>query len=169
MKSTFWAGESAFRKMGNDNNEMPARVYRHFNKGVLIAMPAYMPGLVAAGTKLVTVHPGNKQVHGLPAVIACIVLNSPDNGLPFAIMNGTYVTALRTGAAEATGIKYLSCEDRKIVGLCELGIQGRSQLMGLMKVRPDVEKVKVYDIILEAKATFVDEMKATYPGIDGSP
>ena len=56
-------------------------------------MPAYMPGLGAAGTKLVTVHPGNKQAHDLPAVIARIVLNSPENGLPLAIMDGTYVTA----------------------------------------------------------------------------
>jgi alanine dehydrogenase len=166
MKSTFEAVESAFREMGNDNIEMPARVYLHFDKGVLIAMPAYMPGLGAAGTKLVTVHPGNRQAHDLPAVIARIVLNSPDNGLPLAIMDGTYVTALRTGAAGATGIKYLSREDSKVVGLCGLGVQGRSQVMGLMEVRPDVEKVKVYDIIPEAKAAFVDEMKATYPGIE---
>ena len=166
MKSTLEAVESAFREMGNDNIEMPARVYLHFDKGVLIAMPAYMPGLGAAGTKLVTVHPGNKQAHGLPAVIARIVLNSPDNGLPLAIMDGTYVTALRTGAAGATGIKYLSREDSKVVGLCGLGVQGRSQIMGLMEVRPDVEKVKVYDIIPEAKVAFVDEMKATYPGIE---
>jgi alanine dehydrogenase len=166
MKSTLEAVESAFKEMGNDNIEMPARVYLHFDKGVLIAMPAYMPGLGAAGTKLVTVHPGNKQAHGLPAVIARIVLNSPDNGLPLAIMDGTYVTALRTGAAGATGIKYLSREDSKVIGLCGLGVQGRSQVMGLMEVRPDVEKVKVYDIIPEAKAAFVDEMKAKYPGVE---
>jgi ornithine cyclodeaminase/alanine dehydrogenase-like protein (mu-crystallin family) len=84
-------------------------------------------------------------------------------------MDGTYVTALRTGAAGATGIKYLSREDSKVVGLCGLGVQGRSQVMGLMEVRPGVEKVKVYDIIPEAKAAFVDEMKATYPGIEWVP
>ena len=162
MKSTFEAVESGFREMGNDNIEMPARVYLHFEKGVLIAMPAYMPGLGAAGTKLVTVHPGNKKDYGLPAVIARIVLNSPENGVPLAIMDGTYITALRTGAAGATGIKYLSREDSKEVGLCGLGVQGRSQVMGLMEVRPGVEKVKVYDIIPEAKDAFVKEMGAKY-------
>ena len=166
MGSTLDAVESAFREMGNENIEMPARVYLHFDKGVLIAMPAYMPGLGAAGTKLVTVHPGNKQAYGLPAVIARIVLNSPDNGLPLAIMDGTYVTALRTGAAGATGIKYLSRKGSKVVGLCGLGVQGRSQVMGLMEVRPGVEKVKVFDILPEAKAAFVDEMKLTYPGVE---
>ena len=169
MKSTLEAVESAFREMGNENIEMPARVYLHFDKGVLIAMPAYMPGLDAAGTKLVTVHPGNKQAYGLPAVNARIVLNSPENGLPLAIMDGTYVTALRTGAAGATGIKYLSREDSKEVGLCGLGVQGRSQLMGLMEVRPGVEKIKIYDIIPEAKKAFVDEMNEKYSGVKFVP
>lgn len=132
-------------------------------------MPAYMPGLGAAGTKLVTVHPGNKQAYGLPAVIARIVLNSPENGIPLAIMDGTYVTALRTGAAGATGIKYLSREDSKEVGLCGLGVQGRSQLMGLMEVRPSVEKIKVYDVIPEAKKAFVEEMNEKYSGVNFVP
>ncbi len=169
MKSTIEAVESGFREMGNDNIEMPARVYLHFEKGVLIAMPAYMPGLNAAGTKLVTVHPGNKAEYGLPAVIARIVLNSPENGVPLAIMDGTYITALRTGAAGATGIKYLSRENSKVVGLCGLGVQGRSQVMGLMEVRPGVEKVKVYDIIPEAKAAFAKEMGEKYPGVSFIP
>ena len=82
MKSTLEAVESGFREMGNDNIEMPPRVYLHFEKGVLIAMPAYMPGLNAAGTKIVTVHPGNKKEYNLPAVIARIVLNDPANGVP---------------------------------------------------------------------------------------
>jgi alanine dehydrogenase len=169
MKSTLEAVESGFREMGNENIEMPARVYLHFDKGVLIAMPAYMPGLGAAGTKLVTVHPGNKQAYGLPAVIARIVLNSPENGVPLAIMDGTYVTALRTGAAGATGIKYLSREDSKEVGLCGLGVQGRSQLMGLMEVRPGIEKIKVYDVIPEARKAFVDEINEKYSGVKFIP
>jgi len=152
--------------MGNDNIEMPPRVYLHFDKGVLIAMPAYMPGLNAAGTKIVTVHPGNKQAYDLPAVIARIILNSPENGVPLAIMDGTYITALRTGAAGATGIKYLSREDSKVAGVCGLGVQGRSQVMGLMEVRPGIKKVKVYDLIPEAKAAFVKEMNDTYSGTE---
>ena len=143
MKSTLEAVEDAFREMGNDNIEMPARVYLHFEKGVLIAMPAYMPRLNVAGTKLVTVHPGNKKEYGIPAVIARIILNSPENGIPLAIMDGTYITALRTGAAGATGIKYLSRENSKIVGLCGLGVQGHSQILGLMEVRPNIETIKV--------------------------
>ena len=157
MPSTIKAVEDGFREMGKKAIEMPPRVYLHFPKGVLIAMPAYMPGLGVAGTKLVTVHPDNKKDYNLPAVIARIVLNSPENGIPLAIMDGTYITALRTGAAGAVGIKYLSHEDSEIVGLCGAGVQGRSQIMGLMEVRPNVKKVKVYDIVPEAKKLFINE------------
>ena len=169
MKSTLEAVEGGFREMGNDNIEMPPRVYLHFDKGVLIAMPAYMPGLGAAGTKIVTVHPGNKKDYGLPAVIARIILNSPENGVPLAIMDGTYITALRTGAAGATGIKYLSREDSTVVGVCGAGVQGRSQVMGLMEVRPGVKTVKVYDIIPEAKKAFTEEMKKLFPKVEFVP
>jgi alanine dehydrogenase len=166
MKSTLEAVEEGFKEMGNDNIEMPPRVYLHFDKGVLIAMPAYMPGLNAAGTKLVTVHPNNKKEHNLPAVIARIILNSPENGVPLAIMDGTYITALRTGAAGAIGIKYLSRKDSQIVGLCGAGVQGRSQVMGLMEVRPKVKKIKVFDIIPEIKEAFIEEMQETYPSVE---
>ncbi|MCW4048466.1 MAG: ornithine cyclodeaminase family protein [Candidatus Bathyarchaeota archaeon] len=165
MKSTLEAVEGGFKEMGNDNIEMPPRVYLHFDKGVLIAMPAYMPGLNAAGTKIVTVHPSNKKDFGLPAVIARIILNSPANGVPLAIMDGTYITALRTGAAGATGIKYLSREDSEVVGVCGTGVQGRSQVMGLMEVRPKVKKIKVYDIIPEAMKAFAKEMGDMFPSV----
>jgi alanine dehydrogenase len=166
MKSALEAVEDGFREMGNKAIEMPPRVYLHFPKGVLIAMPAYMPNLNAAGTKLVTVHPSNKKDYNLPAVQAKIVINSVENGTPLAIMDGTYVTAVRTGAAGAVGIKYLSREDAKEVGLCGLGVQGRSQIMGLMLVRPKITKVKIFDILPEALPPFIKDMKAMYPGVD---
>ena len=169
MKSAFEAVENGFREMGNKAIEMPPRVYLHFPKGVLIAMPAYMPNLKAAGTKLVTVHPGNKKDYNLPAVQAKIVINDIDNGSPLAIMDGTYVTAVRTGAAGAVGIKYLAREDAKEVGLCGLGVQGRSQIMGLMLVRPKIKKVKIFDILPEAIPPFIKDMKAMYPGVDFVP
>ncbi|MFC1802998.1 ornithine cyclodeaminase family protein [Thermoproteota archaeon] len=169
MKSTLEAVENGFREMGNENIEMPPRVYLHFDNGVLIAMPAYMPGLGVAGTKIVTVHPGNKQAYGLPAVIARIILNSPENGVPLAIMDGTYITALRTGAAGATGIKYLSREDSEVAGVCGTGVQGRSQVMGLMEVRPKIKKIKVFDIIPVAMKEFAREMKKMFPSAEFVP
>ncbi len=157
MKSTIEAVESGFNEMGLGNIEMPPRVYLHFEKGVLIAMPAYIKTLDAAGLKVVTVHPENPSKHSLPAVIARIILNDPAKGEPLAIMDGTYITALRTGAAGAVGIKYLSRNDAKTAGIIGLGVQGRSQLLGLCEVR-DIETVKAFDAVAAARKAYAKSM-----------
>jgi len=164
MKSTVEAVESGFREMGLGNIEMPPRVYLHFEKGVLIAMPAYIKTLDAAGLKVVTVHPENPSKHNLPAVIARIILNDPTKGEPLAIMDGTYITALRTGAAGAVGIKYLARKDAKTAGIIGLGVQGRSQLLGLCEVR-DIETVKAFDIVPATRKAYVESM-AREVGVD---
>lgn len=169
MRGAIDAVESSFREMGLGNIEMPPRVYLHFEKynGVMIAMPAYIKTLDAAGLKVVTVHPENPTKHKLPAVIARIILNDPSKGEPLAIIDGTYITAVRTGAAGAVGIKYLARRDAKTAGIIGLGVQGRSQLLGLREVR-DIELVKVYDIIPAAKKAFVESMSREI-GVDIRP
>ena len=169
MKDTIDAVEAAFRDMGLGQIEMPARVYLHFEKynGVLIAMPAYIKGPDAAGLKVVTVHPDNPAKNNIPSVIATIVLNDPRNGLPLAIMDGTYITALRTGAAGACGAKYLSRTDSKAAAVIGLGVQGRSQLTGLCQVR-QIERAKAYDVLPEARKRYSEEMSHRL-GIDVQP
>jgi len=169
MKGTIEAVENGFREMGLGQIEMPPRVYLHFEKynGVLIAMPAYIKGLDAAGVKIVTVHPDNPTKHSLPSVIATIILNDTAKGTPLAIMDGTYITALRTGAAGACGAKYLSRRDSKVAGIIGLGVQGRSQLMGLCEVH-DIEKAKVFDTVPAAMKKYAEEMSKKL-GIDIEP
>ncbi len=166
MKRAIEAVESAFREMALGNIEMPPRVYLHFEKynGVLIAMPAYIRPLDAAGLKVVTVHPDNPKKHGLPAVIARIILNDPAKGEPLAIMDGTYITAMRTGAAGAVAAKYLSRENSRTTAIIGCGVQGRSQLLGLCEVRP-IEEAKVYDVVPSARRRYVEEMSGK-TGID---
>jgi alanine dehydrogenase len=166
MRRAIEAVESAFKEMALSNIEMPPRVYLHFERynGVLIAMPAYIKPLDAAGLKVVTVHPDNPKKHGLPAVIARIILNDPSKGEPLAIMDGTYITAMRTGAAGAVAAKYLSRKDAKTVAIIGCGVQGRAQLLGLCEVRR-IECVKVYDIIPSARRRYVKEMREK-TGID---
>ncbi len=159
MKTTIEVVEYGFKEMGFGRVEMPTRIYLHFEKhnGVLITMPAYIEALNAAGVKVVTVHPNNPAKHKLPSVIARIILNDPENGQPLAIMDGTYITMLRTGAAGACGIKYLSRKDSQTAAIIGVGVQGRSQLLGLLEVR-DIKKVKVFDAIPEACKTYVKDM-----------
>ena len=159
MKTTIDVVENGFKEMGLGRVEMPTRIYLHFEKynGVLITMPAYIEALDAAGVKIVTVHPNNPSKHGLPSVIARIILNDPKQGSPIAIMDGTYITMLRTGAAGAIGIKYLSRQDSENAAIIGLGVQGRSQLLGLREVR-NIKKVRVFDALPEARNEYVKTM-----------
>lgn len=159
MKTTIDVVENAFKEMGFGRVEMPPRLYLHFRKydGVHISMPSYLEALDAAGVKVVTVHPQNPSRYGLPSVMATIVLNDPKKGTPMAIMDGTYITMLRTGAAGACGIKYLSRKNSERAAIIGLGVQGHSQLLGLLEVR-DIKRVKVFDVVPRARKDYARQM-----------
>jgi alanine dehydrogenase len=136
--------EKAFRAYSLGCTEMPPKSYLYFPKGDLRSMPAYISGegFNIAGIKSVNVHPQNAAGH-LPAVMAVIILNDPQTGFPLAIMDGTYLTCLRTGAAGAIAAKYLSREDSEVAGFVGCGAQARTQLSCLLEVR-NIRKIKIW-------------------------
>jgi alanine dehydrogenase len=111
----------------------------------------------ALGTKLVTTHVKNSEFN-LPTVIGTIILNDPKTGIPIAILDGTYITAMRTGAAGAVAAKYLSREDASTVTIVGTGVQGRSQLIALCEVR-QIKRVFAFDIDRKRCEEYVGEMK----------
>jgi alanine dehydrogenase len=137
--------EKAFRAYGTGNIEMPAKSYLNFPRGDLRSMPAYIfgEGFNIAGVKCVNVHPQN-AAHHLPSVMAVIILNDPQTGFPLALLDGTYVTCVRTGAAGAIAAKYLSREDAEVAGFVGCGVQARSQLACLLNVRK-IRKIKIWE------------------------
>ena len=134
--------EEAFKLYGQGQVQMPAKMYLYFDKGDLRCMPAYIGSIGMAGVKNVNVHPLNKS---LPTVMATITLIDPDTGFPLAIMDGTYITNMRTGAAGAVAAKYLSRDDSKTAAFVGAGTQARTQLEGLLITRPNICEVTVYD------------------------
>jgi len=136
--------EKAFRAYGMGLAEMPAKSYLYFQKGDLRSMPAYIhgEGFDIAGVKCVNVHPQN-TAGNLPTVMAVIILNDPQTGFPLALMDGTYLTCLRTGAAGALAAKYLSRENAEIAGFVGCGAQARTQLSCLLEVR-NIRKIKIW-------------------------
>jgi len=127
--------ENAFKLHGRNLVQMPAKIYLHLNKydGDFRAMPAYIERMEACGIKWVNVHPRNRRF-GLPAVMAIIILSNPQNGFPLAIMDGTLITNLRTGAAGGIAAKYLARKDSSVVGLVGCGVQARTQLLALKEL-----------------------------------
>ncbi|MDF1532362.1 MAG: alanine dehydrogenase [ANME-2 cluster archaeon] len=159
------AVEVAFREHGLDRVQMPPKMYLDFkaHNGDLRAMPGYLEGPDIAGVKLVNVHPDN-PARGLPTVMALMVLNSTETGAPLAVMDGTTLTDLRTGAAGGVAAKYLSRKDSKIVGMIGLGRQARTQLQALTAVR-DIELVRIFDTSMNSMEAFKTDMKLK-TGID---
>jgi len=160
MESIIAALEQMFREKGEGRVEMPPKPGIHPRPDSFIhAMPAYIPGLNSAGMKWVSGYPENLQ-KGLPYISGLIILNNPETGLPLAVMDCTWITAKRTGAATAVAAKYLARPDSKVVGILGCGVQGRSNLEAL-NVLFTLQRVMAYDINPSAQEIYVKEMTAT--------
>ena len=101
--------------------------------GLMGSMPGYVPG-VALEVKLVSVFPGNHH-HGLPSHQGLIALFDESNGAPLAIMDATYITAIRTGGTAAVAAGALARKDAKVLAILGAGVQGASHLETLPRVR----------------------------------
>ena len=112
---------------------VPPRVAAWAADGGLGAMPVHLPG-VALGAKLVSVFPGNHH-RGRPSHQALIALFDPADGTPLAVMDGTRITAARTGAAAAVAAGALARADATVLAILGAGVQGRSHLEAFPLVR----------------------------------
>lgn len=149
--------EAAFREKGLGRVEMPPKPGIHPRMDAFIhAMPAYIPALCSAGIKWVSGYPDNPG-RGLPYISGLLVLNDVDTGLPYTVMDCTWITAYRTGAATALAARYLARQESSTVGILACGVQGRTNLEALKALFP-VQKVYAYDINPEALQRYVHEM-----------
>lgn len=125
----------------------------------------YMPGYVggenpALGMKIVSVYPDNIK-HDLPSVPATMVVLDPKTGIVKAILDGTYLTQLRTGAVQGLATELLSNEDAKTALLIGTGGQGMAQLEAMLTVR-NLEKVYVFDIDKSRAKDFCDQAQNNF-------
>ena len=150
--------DGMFKEKGEGRVEMPPKPGIHTRKDAFIhAMPAYIPSLSSAGVKWISGYPEN-QGKGLPYITGLLILNDPETGIPIAVMDATWITAKRTGAATAIAAKYLARKESSSVGILACGVQGRSNLEALSCVF-EIKKVKAFDIHLEVALRFADEMR----------
>lgn len=157
------AVEEAFRAYGEGRVNMPAKSYLDVDAGDFRAMYGEIKdfrGTDVCGLKWVNVHPNNPG-RGLPTVMAVVVLNDPETGFPLAVMDGTYVTDLRTGAAAAVATKYLAKEDASILGIVGCGAQAYTQVAAIDTVR-DITEIRAFDVDEDRKKGFCRDMEETY-------
>jgi alanine dehydrogenase len=159
MKDTIEAVEDAFRELGQGTADMPLRSVIRPGKhgGSINYMPAYLGGMDALAIKVVSVYADNPKKHNLPTILGTILVHDPRTGALEAIMDGGWVTAMRTGAVGGVAAKYLAREDARKVGIFGTGVQAKTQLMAVNEVR-EIEEVKACDIVPESARKFCEEM-----------
>jgi ornithine cyclodeaminase/alanine dehydrogenase-like protein (mu-crystallin family) len=166
--------ETAFREKGNGKVEMPPKPGIHTMPDAFIhAMPAYIPAMRSAGIKWVSGYPENykgiKWVSGypenykreLPYITGLLILNDPETGVPYAIMDCIWITAMRTGAASALSAKYLARPESTTAGILACGVQGRTNLEALACQFP-IQRAYAYDIFPAVQERFIADMKARF-------
>jgi len=133
--------ERAFVAFSQGRTSVPPRIAARVpDLGLLGAMAGYVPG-VALEVKLVSVFPQNHH-HGTPSHQGLIALFDEQNGAPVALMDGTYITAIRTGGSAAVAAKVLSRQDAKVLAILGAGVQGGSHLQTFPRVR-DFQEIRV--------------------------
>ena len=149
---------AAFREKGDGRVEMPPKpgIHPGSEDNFIHAMPASIPALESAGLKWVSGFPGNTQL-GLPYIAGLLILNDFDTGLPLAVMDCSWITAMRTGAATALAAKFLARPDSSTAGFLACGVQARSNLEALKILYP-ITNVRAFDIDISAAQRFAAEM-----------
>ncbi|MEM3197091.1 MAG: alanine dehydrogenase [Conexivisphaerales archaeon] len=166
MADVIGAVDEAFREKARGKTQMPPKVYLFFHEynGDFRVMPGYIPSLKSAGVKVVNVHVKNKE-KGLPTVMATILLLDPETGEPLAILDGTLLTSMRTGAAGAIAAKEMAKKDFKKVAFIGAGTQAKYQLLGLNEITKGLTG-KAYDISEKHVEKFSEYAKSVGAAID---
>ncbi len=145
MKQCIQLVKDAFVELYQDRADVPLRLGLEVDPGkdVTLLMPAHMPRLGALGFKVVSVYQSNSE-RNIPVTSAMVTMVDPETGVPNAILNGSYLTQLRTGAVSGAGAEYMSREDSRNLVVIGGGAQGVTQAAAIAAVR-DIERITVVD------------------------
>lgn len=154
--------ERALREKGSGNVEMPPKPGIHpVADSFIHAMPAYVPSLNAAAVKWVSGYPMNPP-KALPYISGLLILNDPETGMPLAVMDATWITAVRTAAASAVAAKYLANPDPHTLAIIGCGVQGRSHTEAMTAAFPSIDCVTAYDVSSDNLNAYADEMSKRF-------
>jgi ornithine cyclodeaminase/alanine dehydrogenase len=164
MRDIVEALDTVFRLRGSGKTEMPPKMGVHTAPNAFIhAMPASVQG-VATGMKWVSGYPTN-IAKGMPYITGLLILNDPDTGLPIAVMDCSWITAMRTGASAAISAKYLARPHSSVAAFLGCGVQARASLTALVEVIPALQEIHCCDISRAASQRFVEEMSKKHPNL----
>lgn len=148
--------EDSYRIHKAGSYVMPDRFVASRDQNMMLYMPCFLDRFI--GTKMLAEFPDNPK-RGLPYLNGLMVLNEAETGLPCAIMNGSVLTAMRTGAVGGVALRYLAPEAAASAGLVGCGMQGLHQLLYACAVRP-IRHIYLFDGFNKNYAPFVEKLAA---------
>lgn len=157
MKDAIEADKQALKIYTQGDSEVPLRINFDMQKGQSLFMPAHIKGKDIVGIKIVSVFPDNPKL-GKPSVPAQVMMLDPLTGEVCAILDGTFVTQLRTGAVQGAATDLLARKNARRAVLIGTGGQAVSQLEAMLTVR-DLTDVAIYDIDEQKAKQFTEAMK----------
>lgn len=165
MREAIDAVEKAFGEYAKGAVLMPPRSTLMLDRfgGSVSLMPSYLEETGALATKIISIYPQNPD-RGLPTTVAWIVVNDPETGMLEALMEATYLTAVRTGAVTGVAARYLAPRGSRVAAVIGCGVQGRTQAWAVAETC-DLDSIRVYDVSRERARRFADEVGAKL-GVD---
>jgi len=157
MSGAIEAMRTAFAQLSSGEAVVPDRIAVSTEEGISLFMPGYLPREGYLAAKVVSVYAGNPSV-GLPVIQGVVLVLDSHTGLPVALMNGAYLTALRTGAAGGLATELLAVEDASVLTVFGAGPQARTQIEAVRAVRP-IREIRLVSRPTEGARILADELE----------
>ncbi|MCP4022971.1 MAG: ornithine cyclodeaminase family protein [Desulfobacteraceae bacterium] len=157
MPKAIDAMKQAFGQLSAGQAVAPLRSQVSSDKGVTLLMPAYLQKTGDLGIKIVSVY-GDNPGMGLPVVTATALVLDSETGLPKAFMDGSSLTAIRTGAGGGLAAELLARQNAETVALFGAGVQARAQLQAVMVVRT-IKQVNLISRSMASTEKFAREIE----------
>lgn len=165
MDEALKVNEDVYISFSTGQSNVPQRINMELDTSdnFSLIMPGFLQDLDGLGVKVVNCFPENVQ-NGLPATLAVIMLFDVTNGVPIAMMDGTYITGLRTGTGTGVATNYLAREDASTLAIIGTGGMAPGQLEAISHVRK-LSTVYVYNRTVSKAEEFINEMSRIYQDI----
>lgn len=162
IEDVLGAIEEAFLIQESGDFSQPDRIHLGENNNPFLLMPCFKEDFFS--TKLITVYPKNSEI-GEAVTQGVTLLNDIKTGKPLALLNGTYLTALRTGCVGGVSSKYLAKRDASSIAIIGAGVQSFFQVLGTCAVRP-IKDVYVHSRSESKIDSFIEKLQLLLPNIN---
>lgn len=154
--------EEAYKQLTLGNALVPQRIaITDPAPGLTLIMPGIIGGKMnALATKIVSVYKQNPEKYNIPTVLAKVMVQDINTGDIISIMDGSLITAMRTGAATGVSVKYLARKNSTTMGIYSAGVQARKQVSAVFwGLSEKLEKCKVFDLKKEVANDFKKDLE----------